>query len=110
MRVIEQLLLGGGALAAQAAALPYGERHAELTFHQPGEREIQVIAAQQQVFAHRGAREVDQVALARHADQAEIAGAAADVADQHDLTVKQLLARGGEVVGDPGIKRRGGLF
>ena len=64
-----------------------------LRFHQPGQREIEIVAAQQQVLAHGGAREVDQVAFARHADQAEIAGAAADVADQHDLAVEQLLAR-----------------
>ena len=81
-----------------------------LRFHQPGQGEIEIVAAQQQVLAHGGAREVDQVAFARDADQAEVAGAAADVADQHDLAVEELLARGGQVVGDPGIERRGGLF
>ena len=109
-RVVEQALLGRRTLAAQAAALADGERHAQLGFDQPGEREIEVIAAQQQVLAHGGAREVDQVAFARDADQAEIAGAAAHVADQHDLAIEKLLARLRQVVGDPGIEGRGGLF
>ena len=46
------------------------------------------------MFAYGGAREVDQVAFARHADQTEIAGAAPDVADQHDLAIEELLASG----------------
>ncbi len=108
--IVEQLLLGRRALPAQPAALADGERHAQFGFHQPGQREIQVVAAQQQVLAHGGAREVDQVALARDADQAEIAGAAAHVADQHDLAVEELLARLRQVVGDPRIERRGRLF
>ena len=110
VRIGEQPLLGRGALAAQAAALADGERHAELGFHQPGEREIEIVAAEQQVLADGGAREVDPVAFARDADQAEVAGAAADVADQHDLAVEELLARAREIVGDPGIEGRGGLF
>ena len=108
--VIEQLFLGGGTLAAEAAALADGERHAELGFHQPGEREIEIVAAEEEVLADRGAGEVDQVAFAGDADEAEIAGAAADVADQNDLAIEELLAGRGEVVGDPGIEGRGGLF
>ena len=83
---------------------------AQLGFHQPRQREIEVIAAQQQVLAHRRAREIHQVALARDADQAEIAGPAAHVADQHDLAVEELLARLRQVVRDPGIERRRRLF
>ena len=83
---------------------------AELRFHQPRQREIEIVAAQQQVLADGGARELDAVAIARHADQAEVAGAAADVADQHHLAIEEQLARVREVVGDPGIERRGRLF
>ena len=108
--IVEQPLLGGGALAAQAGALADGERNAELGLDEPGQREVEVVAAEQQVLADGGAGEVDQVALARDADEAEIAGAAADVADQHDLAVEELFARLGEVVGDPGIEGGGGLF
>ena len=64
VRVEQQPLLGGGTLAPQPAALPDGERHPELGFHQPGQREVQVIAAQQQVLAHGGTGEIHQVALA----------------------------------------------
>jgi hypothetical protein len=110
IRIGEQLLLRRRALPPQSAALPHGERNAELGLHQPGEREIEIVAAQQQVLAHRGAREIDQIALARHADQAEIAGAAAHVADQHRLPVEQLLARLRQIVGDPRIERRRRLF
>jgi hypothetical protein len=110
IRIAEQPLLGVGALAAQAAALADGERHAELGFHQPGDGEIEVIAAQQQMLADGGAREVDQIALARDADQAEVAGAAAHVADQHDLAIEKQLAGLRQVVGDPGIEGGGGLF
>ena len=43
------------------------------------------------MFAHGGASEIDTVALARHSDQGEIAGASADVADQYRLAVEQVL-------------------
>ena len=108
--VAEQLFLGGGALAAQPAALANGERHAQFGLHQPGQRQVEIVAAQQQVLAHRGAREIDQVARARNADEAEIAGASAHVADQHGLPVEELLARLRQVVGDPRIERGGRLF
>ena len=108
--IVEQALLGGGTLAAQAAALADGERHAELGLDQPGQREIEIVAAQQQVLADGGAGEIDQVALARDADEAEVAGAAAHVADQHDLAIEELLARLRQVVGDPGIEGGGRLF
>ena len=108
--VVEQLLLGRRALPPQAAALADGKLRAQFGFHQPGQGEIQVVAAQQQMLAHGGAGEIDQVAVARNADQAEVAGAAAHVADQHHLAVEELLARLRQVVGDPRIERRGGLF
>ena len=106
----EQTLFGVGALAAQTAALADGERHAELGFDEPGDGEIEVIAAQQQMLANGGAGEVDQVALAGDADEAEVAGAAADVADQDDLAIEEELAGLGEVVGDPGVEGGGGFF
>src|ERR1039458_3307938 len=62
------------------------------------------------MLAYGGAREVDQIALAFDADEAEVAGAAAHVADQHDLAVEKQLARLREVVGDPGIEGGGRLF
>ena len=110
IRVAEQPLLGVGALAAQTASLADGERHGELGFHQPGDGEIEVIAAQQEMLAHGGAREVDQIALARDADQAEVAGTAAYVANEHELAIEKQLAGLRQVVGDPGVEGGGRLF
>ena len=108
--VAEEALFGGGALAAQAAALADGERHAELGFDEPGDGEIEIVAAKEEMLADGGAGEVDQVAIARDADEAEVAGAAADVADQDDLAIEEELAGLGEVVGDPGVEGGGGFF
>ena len=110
VRIAEQKFLRGRTLAAQAAALADGKLLAEFRFGQPGQREIEIVAAEQQMLADRGAGEIDLVAIARDADQREVAGAAADIADQHDLAVEEQLARAREVVGDPGIERRGGFF
>src|SRR5215467_174529 len=62
------------------------------------------------MFAHGRAREVDAVALARYADQGEVAGAASHVAHQHRLPVEQALARPRQVIHDPGVKRRRRFF
>ena len=94
----------------QSGALADGKLRAQFRLHQPGQGEVEVIASEQQVLADGGAREVDAVAIAGYADQAEVAGAAADVADEHDLAVEEQLARAGEIVGDPGIEGRGRLF
>src|SRR6266850_6787790 len=62
------------------------------------------------MFADGGAREIDVVTIAGYTNEAEVAGAAADVADQHYLAVEQELAGASEVVGDPGIESCGGFF
>ena len=62
------------------------------------------------MFADGGAGELDEVAGAGDLDEREVAGAAADVADEDGLAVEELLLRGGEVVGDPGVEGGGGLF
>ena len=82
----------------------------EFRFHQPGQREIEIVAAEQQMLADRGAGELDAIAIAMDPDQSEVAGAAADVADQHELAVEQAFLRLRQVIRDPGIKRRGRLF
>ena len=62
------------------------------------------------MLAHCRARKIDLVAIAAHADQREIAGASADVADQNTLTVEQAFARALQIVGDPRIEGRRRLF
>ncbi len=81
-----------------------------LVLDQPGEGEVEVIAAKQEVLADGGAGELDAVVLAADADEGEVAGAAADVADQHGLSVKELLAGLGEIAGDPGVEGGGGFL
>ena len=56
------------------------------------------------MLAHGRAREIHQVAVAGNADEREIAGAAAHVADEHQLAVEETLARGGQVVRNPRIE------
>ncbi len=110
IRIRQHAFLGRRALTPQSGALAYRELRAELRLHQPGERQIQIVATEQQVFANRGASKLDAVAIAIHSDQREVAGAAADVAHQHQLAVEKALLRLRQVIGDPGIKRRRGLF
>ncbi len=62
------------------------------------------------MLADSRASELHAIALAIHSDQREIAGAAADVANQHELSIEQALLRLGQVIGDPGIKCRSRLF
>ncbi len=101
---------GRGALAPQSAALPNGKLRAQFRFRKPCQREIQIVAAQQKMLADSSARELDVISLASYADQAEVAGAAAHIADEHNLTIEQLLARLRQIVSNPRIKRSRRLF
>ena len=83
---------------------------AEFGFGEPRDGEIEVIATKEEVFAYGGAREIDLVAFARNADEREVAGTAAHVADEDDLAIEEEAAGSREIVGDPGIERGGGLF
>jgi len=62
------------------------------------------------VLAHGRTRKLDAVAIAIDPDEREIASAAADVAHQHQLAIEKALLRLGQMIGDPGIKRRSRLF
>ena len=81
-RIAEQTLFGRAAAAAQSVTLAQGERGAlQLFLHAAREGEIEVVSAQQDVVADGGAFEVQLAVRAAGADQAEVGGAAADVAD-----------------------------
>ena len=110
MGIGQHAFFGRGALAAQTAALADGKLCADFGFHQPRQREVEIVAAQEQMLADRGARELHAVARPVDTDQREVAGSAADIADQHQLPVKQTLLGLREMVGDPGIKRRRRFF
>ena len=62
------------------------------------------------MLADRRTGELHHVAFAGNLDQREIAGAAADVADQNGLAIEESFLRLGEVIGDPGLESRGGFF
>ena len=82
----------------------------DLGLRQPSQRQIQVVAAEQQVFADSGAGELDLVALACDLDEGKVRGAAANVANQHDLAIEQQPPRPCKVVRDPRIECCGRLL
>ena len=85
---IEQLFLGGAAIVPQRLkleAVDLGALLRELIGHQPGQRQIDVVAAQQDVLAHRHAVEGQFAALLGDGDQREIGGAAADIDHQDQV-------------------------
>ena len=110
VRIAEQPLLGRGALAAQAAALAdrkllcracsTSQASVRSRLSPPSSRCLPTAVRVKSIWSPSRETRI----------RAEVAGAAADVADQHDLAVEQHLARLREVVGDPGIERRRGLF
>ena len=77
---------------------------------QPRQRQIHVVAAEQDVLADGHALE-RQVAIALvHRNQAEVGGAAAHVAHQHEVAHLHALAPGVALRGEPRVERRLGLF
>ena len=70
-----------------------------------GEREVHVVAAEQEVLADADAFEREISAARRDGDEAEIRGAAADVADEHDVAGADLGAPIGSGLGGPGVER-----
>src|ERR1700733_5411971 len=58
MRIAEQYFLGRRTLPPQSAALPDGKLLAEFRFGEPGEREVEVVATEQQMLAHGSARKI----------------------------------------------------
>ena len=86
--VAEQALLGLAAAQAEAAKLPLvelGTLAGEPFAHPVGEGQVHVVAAEQDVIADRDALQGEPAALLADRDQAEVGGAAADVADQHQV-------------------------
>ena len=53
--------------------------------HRVRERQVHVVAAEQDVIADRDPLEGERAALLADRDQREVGGAAADVADEHDV-------------------------
>ena len=78
----------GHALGRVEAVHPLGQRGGDRV----GQRQVHVVAAEQDVLAH-GQAGKDQVApLIGHRDQGEVGGAAAHVADQNDIADFELAS------------------
>jgi hypothetical protein len=105
-RVAEQRLLGQATGVDQPVPLqrvePLAAAGGEPLFDQLGQRQIDVVAAEQQVIADRDAREP---AVGVDADQREVGGAAADVEHQHAIAGRQ-RPRDAAVGVDPRVERR----
>ena len=84
----EQQFLGGAAALHQLRQSRGGQLHATFDacrharFHQVGQRQVHIVAAEYQMVAHAAARELGfAIVIEGDVDQAEIGGAAAHVAD-----------------------------
>ena len=74
--------------------------------HHAGERQIHVVAAEQNMLADRDAFQRQFAALVRDRDQREVRGAAADIDDQNQIADRDLLTPV-RMAFDPGVE--GGL-
>src|SRR5688572_9742939 len=79
----QQALLGGGTLPAKRATLSEGQRLSEFSLHKPSQRQVEIVAPEQQMATDGGTRELEIVAVPAHANQREIGSTAAHVADQY---------------------------
>ncbi len=92
---IEQLLFRHAAVGPQRLELAAVDARALLgqpVRHHAGQREIDVVAAQQDVLAHRDAVERQFAVALGHRDQREIGGAAADIDHQDQIADVDALA------------------
>ncbi len=108
--VRQQHLLGAAAEAGQGVPALAVEALAEARLEPPRQRDVDVVAAEQDVVADRQAVEGQASAVAADADQAEVRGAAADVDDEDQAGLAQQVLPASLVLVDPGVERRLRLF
>jgi len=104
--VAEQLLLGAPAAVDQPALLQGVERAPELAADQGGEREVHVVAAQEDVIADGDPLEHQVAGVIGDLDQREVGGAAADVAHQDDIAGRELAPPAIAARREIGVERR----
>ena len=75
-----------------------------------GQRQIHIVAAEQDMLADADAVEVEDAVLLRDGDQAEVSGSAADIADQDDVAAADLSAPVLSSLRRPCVERRQGLL
>jgi hypothetical protein len=88
----EQGLLGAAARMDERALLQRIELLVEIALDDRSEREVDVVAPEQDVIADRDALERERATIVGDLDQREIGGAASDVAHEHDITGLEVLA------------------
>src|SRR5690606_4926253 len=82
----------------------------EFTGHQVGQRQVHIVAAQQNVVAHGHAVRFELAVALEDRDQREVAGAAADVDYQDDVARRYLFAPAAAAALDPAVQGRLRLF
>ena len=91
VRLAEQPFLGGAAGAAQRVALAHTELgRVKLLFHAPRQRQVKVVSSQQQVLADCGSLKLHLAIDHADPNQAEVGRAAANVANQDQVAIRQL--------------------
>ena len=78
----------------------------ELGGHTVGKGEIHIVTAQEGMLADRDALQLQLAAVIGDRDQAQVGGATADVADQHDIAVPDLVTPGLAMLLEPGVEGR----
>ena len=111
----QQQLLGGAAAVHQLRQPAGRERARRLTPRQAGlgrmrQRQVHVVAAQHQMVAHAQAGQPGLAVDQFHLDQAEVGGAAAHIADQHQPGLRQFLGELAAMAQQPVVKHRLRLF
>jgi hypothetical protein len=121
----QQLFLGGAAAFGQLGEAGGGQSRlgrlpvvlrwrCQPRFDQVGQRQVHIVAAQDQVVADADARQgrlrCGRAVLQFHLDQAEVGGAAADVGHQHQARAGQFGGEGVAMAVQPVVQRRLRLF
>src|ERR1700751_2050743 len=86
------------------------EFRGELLFDAVRQREVEILAAEQEVLADGGAFKFDVSALDVGLYEAEVRCAASDVANQHEFAVSQVLSENVLMLRDPRVKGSQRLF
>ena len=109
---LEQLFLGDAAIVPERVklqAVELGSLLRQLAFDGAGQREIHVVAAEQDVLADGHAVERQFAIALGDGDEREVGGAAADIDDQDQVAGVDALAPVGVAL-DPGVEGRLRLF
>ena len=111
--VSQQLFLGRAAAMCQRAGLPGVQLFAfggQLARHAIGQRQVHVVAAEQNVLAHGNALQLEVAIALQHGDQREVGRTTAHVHHQDDVAMLDLLAPCAVAGLNPTVQRCLGLF